>query len=276
MKKILIFSAVLFLIIAFGCSKENEIVTLESGLQYMDDSLGTGRAAKDSDLVTIHFRGWMVNDSTNLFSDWTADQQKMAYSLGSTYDQNQPIKFVLGTGAFIKGTDQGIKGMKPGGRRTMIIPSAMAYGEKGMGPIPPNTDLKIVIELLDVKDRVVAEEFKVKPEDFKTTSSGLKYAFVNEGEGKNADSGSVVTVHYTGYLEDGTKFDSSVERDEPFSFVLGMGQVIPGWEEALKLMNKGAKARFILPPELGYGTMELAQIPANSTLIFDIEMLDVQ
>jgi FKBP-type peptidyl-prolyl cis-trans isomerase len=83
-------------------------------------------------------------------------------------------------------------------------------------------------------------------------------------------------VHYSGFLADGTKFDSSVERDEPFSFLLGMGQVIPGWEEGLKLMNKGSKARLIIPPELGYGGLSVGTIPQNSTLIFDVEMVDVQ
>ncbi len=71
-------------------------------------------------------------------------------------------------------------------------------------------------------------------------------------------------------------FDSSVERDEPFSFVLGMQQVMKGWDEGLRLMKQGSKVRFVIPPELAYGRIELEKIPANSTLIFDVEMLDIQ
>lgn len=276
MKKILIASTMLTLILIISCNKKNEVVTLESGLQFFDDSLGTGREAKENDLCTIHFGGWILTDTSKLFSDWRADQSKMQYSIGDSKQRNQPLKFVLGTNSFIKGSDEGIYGMKIGGRRTIIIPSNLAYGETGVGPVPPNTNLKVVVELVDVKDRVVIEMWDVPESLFKETPSGLKYAIVVEGEGVNADSGKVVTVNYSGFLQDGTKFDSSVERDEPFSLVLGMKQVIPGWEEGLKFMKKGSKVRLIVPPQLGYGGAEVGKIPANSTLIFDVEMIDLQ
>ena len=86
----------------------------------------------------------------------------------------------------------------------------------------------------------------------------------------------MITVNYSGYLADGTLFDSSIERDEPIQFVVGQGQVIPGWDEGMLLLKKGDKARFIIPPQLGYGEMQLEKIPANSTLIFDTEIVDVQ
>lgn len=158
----------------------------------------------------------------------------------------------------------------------MIIPSKLAYGEAGVGFIPPNTDLKVVIELLDVKDKGVAKMWEVDSTLFKTTASGLKYAIISHGDGPMIDSGKVVTVNYSGYLQDGTLFDSSVERDEPIQFVVGQGQVIPGWDEGMRLLKKGDKARFIIPPQLGYGEMQLEKIPANSTLIFDTEIVDVK
>lgn len=276
MKKILMAAAILCLVLIINCSKKNEVVTLESGLQFLDDSLGTGREAKENDLCTIHFAGWIVNDTSKLFSDWRADQNKMQFSIGDSKLRNQPLKFVIGTNSFIKGSDEGIYGMKIGGKRTIVIPSKLAYGEAGIGPVPPNTDLKVVVELVDVKDRVVVEMWDVPESLIKETLSGLKYAIVVEGEGANADSGKVVTVNYSGFLLDGTKFDSSVERDEPFSLILGMKQVIPGWEEGLKFMKKGSKVRLIVPPQLGYGATEVGKIPANSTLIFDVEMIDIQ
>ena len=278
MQKLLLVSFVIITAVLIGCNKSPEVVTLESGLQYMDDSLGTGREAKADELVSIHFKGWMVPKDTasELFSDWSADQSKNMLSLGDSKMRNQPIKFILNSGSFIKGTDEGIVGMKTGGSRTMIIPSKLAYGEAGVGFIPPNTDLKVVIELLEVKDRVVAEMWKVDSTLFKTTASGLKYAIISQGEGPAVEAGKVVTVHYSGFLQDGTMFDSSVERDEPIMFVVGQGQVIPGWDEGMQLLKKGDKARFIVPPQLGYGEMVLEKIPVNSTLIFDTEVIDIK
>jgi peptidylprolyl isomerase len=278
MQKILFVLIAVLTVSLVGCNKGQEIKSLESGLQFMDDSLGTGREAKAGDLVSIHFKGWMVpkDSAGELFADWSTDQTKNMLSLGDSKMRNQPIKFVLNSGSFIKGTDEGIIGMKAGGVRTMIIPSKLAYGEAGVGFIPPNTDLKVVIELLDVKDKGVAKMWEVDSTLFKTTASGLKYAIISHGEGPMIDSGKVVTVNYSGYLQDGTLFDSSVERDEPIQFVVGQGQVIPGWDEGMRLLKKGDKARFIIPPQLGYGEMQLEKIPANSTLIFDTEIVDVK
>ncbi len=276
MKKLLSLFSLMFLVALISCSKKNEIVTLDSGLKYFDDSLGTGREVMQDELVTIHFSGWVITDTSNLFSDWTNDELRKTAMIGNSKLRTQPVKYVVGTNSFITGVDEGIVGMKIGGIRTIIIPANLAYGEEGIGPIPPNSDLKLVVELIDVKERIVVEMWDVDSTKLRTTESGLQYSIITEGEGENADSGNVVTVHYSGFLADGTKFDSSVERDEPFSFLLGMGQVIPGWEEGLKLMNKGSKARLIIPPELGYGGISVGTIPPNSTLIFDVEMVDVQ
>ena len=278
MQKLLLVFLFVISVSLISCNKESEVTTLESGLQFMDDSLGTGREAKDGDLVSIHFKGWMVPKDTasELFSDWSTDQAKNMLSLGDSKMRNQPIKFVLNSNSFIKGTDEGIVGMKTGGTRTMIIPSKLAYGEAGVGFIPPNTDLKVVIELLEVKDKIVADMWKVDSTLFKTTASGLKYAIINKGDGPVVEANKVVTVHYSGFLQDGTLFDSSVERDEPIMFVVGQGQVIPGWDEGMLLLKKGDKARFIIPPQLAYGETQLEKIPANSTLIFDTEVIDIK
>ncbi len=276
MKKLLSIFSLVLLITLISCSKKNEVVTLDSGLKYFDDSLGTGREVMQDELVTIHFSGWFITDTSNLFSDWTNDELRNTTMIGNSKLRNQPVRFVVGTNSFISGADEGCVGMKIGGSRTIIIPANLAYGEEGIGPIPPNSDLKLVIELIDVKERIVVEMWDVDSTKLRTTESGLQYSIITEGEGEKADSGNVVTVHYSGFLADGTKFDSSVERDDPFSFLLGMGQVIPGWEEGLKLMKKDGKARLVIPPELGYGGLSVGAIPANSTLIFDVELVDVQ
>jgi FKBP-type peptidyl-prolyl cis-trans isomerase len=258
-----------------GCSNEPDVVTTESGLSYMDDSLGTGTEAKMGDLVSVHFTGWIVSDSTNLYEDWSADSTRMNHSIG-TSEGRPPLKFVLGEGNFIKGSEEGIAGMKPGGKRTLIIPSENAYGEQGIGPIPPNSSLKVVITLLETKEIETVEMWEADTTKFNTTKSGLKYQILEEGSGEKVDSGDAVTVHYSGFLSDGYKFDSSVERDEPFKFVVGQRMVIPGWDEGIALLKEGDKAKFIIPPGLGYGEMPVGKIPANSTLIFDVELIDVE
>lgn len=118
------------------------------------------------------------------------------------------------------------------------------------------------------------EEIKNRYPDYKETKSGLKYVVVREGDGKKHPKyGQAVTVHYEGFLLDGTRFDSSIVRGEPATFALG--QVIEGWNEGLQLMSKGAKYTFIIPSELGYGTQGFpGVIPPNATLIFDVELLD--
>jgi len=259
-----------------GCSKDADVVKLESGVEYANDSLGTGREAKIGDLISVHFRAWIIRDSNNLFKDWSKDSTRHIATIGNSFDFGQPIKFKLGDSAFIKGVDQAIVGMKKGGFRTIIIPSNKAYGEMGFGPIPPNSDLKVLINLVDVKDAIVAKAWVADSTKIMTTKSGLKYIIVQSGSGEKADSADLVTVHYTGFLASGKIFDSSVERDEPFKFRLKLQPVIPGWEEGIKLLGKGGKAKLIIPPALGYGSAPVGSIPPNSTLIFDVEILDVQ
>jgi len=109
-----------------------------------------------------------------------------------------------------------------------------------------------------------------------TTPSGLQYWDVVTGTGATAVPGKLVSVHYTGWLTDGTKFDSSVDRNKPFEFPLGAGRVIKGWDEGVAGMNVGGKGQLRIPPNLGYGSTARGPIPANSTLVFDVELLEVK
>jgi FKBP-type peptidyl-prolyl cis-trans isomerase FkpA len=107
-----------------------------------------------------------------------------------------------------------------------------------------------------------------------TTSSGLQYVDVVQGDGAEAQPGQRVTVHYTGWLTNGTKFDSSRDRNDPFQFALGGGQVIQGWDQGVAGMREGGQRRLIIPANLGYGAGGAAGvIPPNATLIFDVELL---
>ena len=113
-------------------------------------------------------------------------------------------------------------------------------------------------------------------QDTVTTETGLKYIITHKGDGEMPLEGAKVDVHYTGRLVNDTVFDSSIKRNKPFSFVLGQGRVIAGWDEGVALLHKGDKATLIIPAELAYGSTEKPNIPANSTLIFDIELLEVK
>ena len=109
-----------------------------------------------------------------------------------------------------------------------------------------------------------------------TTSSGLQYIDLKVGTGATAQAGQTVTVHYTGWLENGKKFDSSVDRGQPFSFPLGAGRVIQGWDEGVQGMKVGGKRKLIIPSNLGYGARGAGgAIPPNATLIFEVELLGV-
>ncbi len=104
-------------------------------------------------------------------------------------------------------------------------------------------------------------------------AAGLKIEDIKIGTGQEAATGMTVEVHYTGWLTNGDKFDSSLDRGRPFSFGLGLRQVIKGWDQGVVGMKEGGKRRLTIPPELGYGSREMGPIPANSTLIFEVELL---
>ena len=118
---------------------------------------------------------------------------------------------------------------------------------------------------------------KINMDNAIETDSGLKYVEITEGTGDSPTTGKKVTVHYTGTLENGTKFDSSRDRGTPFEFTIGVGQVIKGWDEGVATMKVGGRRQLIIPAQLGYGSRGVpGVIPQNATLIFDVELLDVK
>lgn len=129
------------------------------------------------------------------------------------------------------------------------------------------------IEAMALKEKQLEEA----SEGFDVTDSGLRYNIIEENpSGISPEAGDMVKVHYTGYLLDGTKFDSSYDRNEPIEFPVGTGRVIPGWDEGIMLLQTGEKAEFIIPSELAYGARQTGPIPANSILKFEVELVDVE
>ena len=130
--------------------------------------------------------------------------------------------------------------------------------------------------LAEEKEAAKAELDKLAA-GFEETASGLRYQIIQKGNGKKAVKGNMVSVHYKGQLADGTVFDSSYKRNSPIDFQVGVGQVIPGWDEGICLLNVGDKARLVIPSNLGYGAAGAGGvIPPNATLVFDVELMNVK
>jgi len=147
----------------------------------------------------------------------------------------------------------------------MILVAAVAVAQNA----PAKPKVKVVPPNTNAPTRVTGDGVK--------TDSGLQYWEIRVGNGEVAKEGSHVRVHYSGWLTTGKKFDSSVDRGQPFDFTIGNGEVIKGWEEGVAGMKVGGKRQLRIPPELGYGADgSPPDIPANATLIFDIQLLGVQ
>ncbi len=140
--------------------------------------------------------------------------------------------------------------------------------------LPANSVATIVDRFTSAPSNLIAMD---NNENQVTTASGLKYVELAEGTGETPTKGQTVSVHYTGTLENGKKFDSSRDRNSAFEFQIGEGQVIKGWDEGLSTMKPGGRRKLIIPAELGYGARGAGGvIPPNATLIFDVELLKVK
>ena len=139
-----------------------------------------------------------------------------------------------------------------------------------------NSHIQKAQERIEAQKAKQAEEIDKESVGFQQTDSGLRYQIIQEGAGQQVANGQTVSVHYKGQLLDGTVFDSSYKRQQPIDFVLGQGQVIPGWDEGVSLLKVGDKARFVIPSDLAYGSRGAGSvIPPDAALIFDVELVAV-
>lgn len=120
------------------------------------------------------------------------------------------------------------------------------------------------------------ESTKKEDPNMSKSASGLQYFDIEEGTGISPVKGNTCVVHYHGTLLDGTVFDSSKERGQPFEFQIGEGRVIKGWDEGVMTMKIGGKRKLVIPPDLAYGARQMGKIPPNSTLVFEVELLDIK
>lgn len=233
------------------------------GLLIEDFVVGEGRSVEDDTLVKLHYQGFLTN----------------GFKFDDSYARGTPIEIQVGRPGMIAGFDKGIRGMRPGGKRRIEIPGSLAYGPTGRGPIPPDATLVFLLEAIAVEEPppppAGKEAFSGSPTKTDELAGGLEVQVFATGEGREAKTGDMVKVHYTGYLANGDKFDSSVDRNAPFTVPLGAGRVIKGWDQGLLGAKKGDLRKLIIPPELAYGPGGRGKIPPNATLTFDIEVLDV-
>ncbi len=275
MKKLILILAAGFLLFSAGCkvtqttkrgdlnSKKsaNDTITTATGLKYIIWKKGDGGQPEVGDKVSVHYAGRLTDGSP--FDD--------------SYKRGKPFEFPLGKQRVIKGWDEGIAHLNVGDSATLIIPSELGYGAADRPTIPANSTLIFDVQLMGFKKIVKPEPFVVTGLDTISSGTGLKYIRLNKTDGAAVKAGSTVSVHYTGYLKDGTIFDSSVARGEPFNFPIGVGRVIKGWDEGIAFLKVGEKARLLIPYQLAYGERGYGQtIPPRTGLIFDVELIDVK
>ncbi|TRZ71956.1 MAG: hypothetical protein D4R97_06285 [Bacteroidetes bacterium] len=270
--------------------EENKITAMPNsmGLYIIETQQGSGMKIDSGCQVRMDYRVSLL-DGKELFS---------------TFERHDPVKFEYGKRIDTPGFEYAVSTLKKRSKAKIIVPSTLAFGRKGNGTlVGPYQSLIYEVEITDVKTKAEYEKEQIenqKSEQMKSDSSknaeagllekylkdnnitakpqpdGLYYIQVLAGTGPKAEAGKTVKVHYTGKLLNGKVFDSSLERKNPIKFMLGRGQVIKGWDEGISMMKQGGKATLIIPSAIGYSDRDMGVIPPYSTLVFDVELVEVK
>ncbi|WP_139924608.1 FKBP-type peptidyl-prolyl cis-trans isomerase [Hymenobacter sp. DG01] len=237
-----------------------------SGLYVGITQPGSGAQAKTDQVVLTRYKATLL-DGTVFDSNMT--------TLGS-------FEFVLGKGKNA-GWDEGFALLNKGAKATFLVPSPLAYGPLSSNIVPPHSIIRYDVEVMDIIDIPARDEASIQAyiaannlTGFQRQPSGLYVAITQAGTGDNAKKNQTVAARYTGTTLDGKVFDSNATAATPFSFTVGAGQVIAGWDEGFLLLNKGSKAILLIPSGLAYGSRAVSTIPANSVLRFDVEVADIK
>lgn len=232
--------------------------TTASGLKYEVIAAGTGELLTAGDVFVLRYALWNTEGRLIDCSD----------------DSGQEVRGKVGD-MRLKFLQEAPLLMRQGTRLRLDVPAPLAFGAQRMGAIPPNSATVWELELKEIVVVPPLPAFSLTADDkLQKTASGLGYEVLREGTGKQPAMGKEVTVHYAGWLTDGTLFDASYSRGEMATFRLG--EVIPGWNEGLQLMKEGAIYKFTIPGDLAYGPRgSPPTIPPNATLVFVVELSKV-
>ena len=265
-----------------GCTSDTKSVVTKNGVEISYLSEGEGPAPASGDIITINMT--YKDSKGNLLFD--------------TKDNGGPAPLLFDTSRWQQAglLYEAFKVVKVGDSITFDIPAANLFETTFRGQVPDSIDASSNISfVVGVVATQSAADYTRKQDEAQlaidveiidaylsennieaiTTESGLRYVITQEGQGSNPIAGNDVSVHYNGTLLDGTKFDSSYDRGQPFSFSLGKGRVIKGWDEGIALLNKGAKATLYIPSTLAYGSRGSGPtIGPNTVLKFEVELID--
>ncbi len=236
-----------------------------NGVYYRDLVHGTGAVALAHDGLDVDYTGWIADGSEFSSSQGTG-----------TYN------FVLGVGSVLSGWDEGLAGVAVGTTRQLIIPAALGYGSRGGDGLPPNSNLvyQVVVHAsarsAPVEQTSFAASLNVNLGASVKTANGVYVRDLTAGSGAAAAPGQTLTVDYIGWLPDGTKFDASQDSGTTFSFIIGKGKVIAGWDEGLSGVQAGATRKLVIPAQLAYGVTGQNKIPPFANLVFDIVVHSIQ
>ncbi|GAA4844863.1 FKBP-type peptidyl-prolyl cis-trans isomerase [Algivirga pacifica] len=272
--------------------KENNLegTKTENGVYIVFDKKGDGPIPTNNEFIKVMLKGMTLDGK----------------SLGK--DPQEPVTFPIGRQQ-IRGLDEGFKQIPKGSQATIYVPSGLAFGPQRVSEdIGAFSILKFEVEMMDIlnkeeyqaeqkalaekrrleqeakvkehvniDDQLIQEYLKENNIDAQKTESGLYYVITEKGDGTKPTPGDTVDIHYTGTLLSGEKFDSSLDRGQPFSTVIGKGRVIKGWDEGVVLLPTGSKATFFIPSHLAYGSRGAgAMIKPFSVLKFDVELLGIK
>lgn len=237
------------------------VLKTKNKLKYIVVEQGTGKNAMPGDNVYVNYTAY--HSDTIIFD--------------SSIKKGKPARITVGTGQVIKGWDLALQLMNTGSKYRVIIPPNLAYGKKGIeNRVPPKSQIILDIEVVEILTPPKITKCDASGNDTITLDNGIKYIIFNAGNGNNIKPNSIVTVHYSGFFTNGKLFDSSVARNEPIKFPVGVNAVIEGWDITIQLMKPGAKYQLHVPAKLAYGSNGNPPIiPPNTNLIFDIEIIDV-
>ena len=237
----------------------------ESGLQWRDEQIGEGAEPQIGDVLKLHYTGkTLVGGQEVEFFD--------------SHKRKTPVTLPYLEDRLIKGFVIGLKGMRPGGKRSLIVPPELGYGKDGAGQvIPPDATLYFVMELIEIKK--AASAWEIDPKAPVGRSQGYEYIVLDPGEGTSPGPGEYVMVKYHKYSADGRLLDTSDYYASPYEFHVGQPEVPPSWNVVVPLMKPRARYRIVVPPAK-LPAEEQAGLPGKAPLVqgmyYDLELLGVE